>query len=137
MRFLVVDDDDLARFLLVRIVERAYPDALVATAACGEDGMALLGRAGERTLVVLSDFSMGPGRMDGIEFLDAVRERRPDAVRILVSGHLRDSLEPRLSAAGLHAFVEKVLGSSFALQIAAAVAGATGAKAADASRGGA
>jgi putative nucleotidyltransferase with HDIG domain len=80
-RVLFVDDDPLVGRAFKRDIERGG-DYEVTLAASGEDGLEVLGR--ERFGIVLSDYNMTG--MNGIEFLELVRERDPEAVRILVSG---------------------------------------------------
>jgi putative nucleotidyltransferase with HDIG domain len=79
-RCLVVDDDDLVRHALVRVIEGqglSCVDAPSAKAAIG-----ILERHGEIP-VVISDIHMP--EMDGLEFLRVVRQRWPDAAVIMLT----------------------------------------------------
>lgn len=79
-RVLFVDDEELIRITFERtLAGEAFE---VTTAESAEKGLEALAEGSFG--VVLADFHM-PG-MSGIEFLDAVKERSPDTVRILVSG---------------------------------------------------
>jgi response regulator RpfG family c-di-GMP phosphodiesterase len=76
-RVLIVDDDELILRALARILEsvgydtRCYQDPITALANIERD----------RPVVVISDFMM-PG-LDGVAFLEQVRDRAPGAARIL------------------------------------------------------
>ena len=55
----------------------------VYTAMSGSDGLAILGQ--ESVQVVISDYWMQG--MDGIEFLNKVKERWPEIQRVMLTGH--------------------------------------------------
>jgi CheY-like chemotaxis protein len=78
-------DDEPAILAALRRVFRPH-GYRVLTAACGAQALEILER--EAVGVVISDMSM-PG-MDGPTFLDRVRSRWPDTVRVLLTGHSRD-----------------------------------------------
>jgi response regulator RpfG family c-di-GMP phosphodiesterase len=75
-------DDEPGILAALRRVLRPY-GYRVLTASSGEDALKVLERQG--VSVVISDMSM-PG-MDGPAFLDVVRRRWPDTVRLLLTGH--------------------------------------------------
>lgn len=75
-------DDEPGILAALRRVFRPY-GYRVLTASSGEDALELLEH--ELVSVVISDMSM-PG-MDGPAFLDVVRRRWPDTVRLLLTGH--------------------------------------------------
>lgn len=80
-RILFVDDEPNILDTFRRNLRRAFD---VATAEGPEQGLQALENAGPFAVVV-SDLRMPV--MDGIAFLEHVRERAPDAVRIILSGH--------------------------------------------------
>lgn len=80
-RILFVDDEPNILDTFRRNLRRAFD---VATAEGPEQGLQALESAGPFAVVV-SDLRMPV--MDGIAFLEHVRERAPDAVRIILSGH--------------------------------------------------
>ncbi len=80
-KVLCVDDEPNVLSGLSLYLRRRYD---VQTALNGTEGLAAL-RDAEDTAVVISDMRM-PG-MDGAAFLSACRQARPDAVRMLLTGH--------------------------------------------------
>src|ERR1035437_9142856 len=87
---LLVDDEANVLSALQRaLFEEPYE---VLTATSGEDGLKQL--ISHRVKVIISDERM-PG-MDGSEFLSAVREKYPETVRIMLTGHA--SLESAMKA---------------------------------------
>lgn len=80
-RILFVDDEPNILDTFLRNLRRAFD---VSTAEGPEQGLLALEGKGPFAVVV-SDLRM-PG-MDGITFLEHVRQRAPDAVRIILSGH--------------------------------------------------
>ena len=71
---------------VLRSLERIFldDDYVIRTAGSGEEGLELLNEA-EQVQVVISDYRM-PG-MNGVEFLKEVFIRRPDTIRIVLSGY--------------------------------------------------
>jgi response regulator RpfG family c-di-GMP phosphodiesterase len=80
-KILFVDDDQNVLSAYERILRRHY---VVETALGGEEGLALMAERGSYAVVV-SDMQMP--RMDGSQFLAAVRERHPSTVRMLLTGY--------------------------------------------------
>ena len=80
-RILVVDDDPLVLGVLKEILSRGPYTVLGAPSA--EEALDLMGA--ETVDVVISDERM-PG-MQGSEFLAVVRQRHPDTMRIILTGH--------------------------------------------------
>jgi len=77
---LVVDDDPLSRGALCAVLEES--GFAVSEATRGEQALAVLER--QPVNMVIADYFM-PG-MSGIDLLAKVHERRPDVVRVLMSG---------------------------------------------------
>ena len=80
-RILFVDDDPNLLASCERNFRRKYQ---LDTAEGGEAGLARLAERGPYAVVV-ADRQMP--RMDGIQFLSAVRQRAPDTVRIMLTGN--------------------------------------------------
>jgi len=91
-RILVVDDEQNIRLTLSALLGRAGHS--VTTAASGEEAVALFGR--ERFDLMLVDLQM-PG-MNGMQVIDALRERGFDTTVIVLTGH--GSLESAIE--GIH-----------------------------------
>lgn len=81
-RIMCVDDDHNILAAYRRVLHRTGFE--VVTAVGGEEGLGTLAESGPFA-VVLSDMRM-PG-MDGIRFLMKVKERAPDTVRMMLTGH--------------------------------------------------
>ena len=82
MRILVVDDEEAIRESLDLVLRFEHHD--VVTASNGQEGLDALA-ADETIELVFLDIKM-PGR-DGLEILGDMRERRPDATVVMISGH--------------------------------------------------
>ena len=80
-KILFVDDEALALAGYERALHR---DFFLSTASGGTQGLATIETNGPFA-VVISDMRM-PG-MDGAEFLAQVRQKAPDTVRMLLTGH--------------------------------------------------
>jgi len=78
---LVVDDDDMVRAALVRTLHSAGYQ--VRDAASAQQALEMLKES--RSDVVLSDHLMPD--MTGLELLMRVRDRYPDCLRIIITGH--------------------------------------------------
>lgn len=110
MHILVVDDDPFMREMLPRVLLRAYaPDErpTVTTVGTPEEASRQLDGAADddETLVVLSDYNLRSIR-NGLDVLTEVSARRPDAIRILFSGHTREEIRG-IDKADIHDFLEK------------------------------
>jgi two-component system, cell cycle sensor histidine kinase and response regulator CckA len=85
---LVIDDEDLVRDVVARMIEDLGYAAV--TAADGPSGLAILDR--QPVHAVLVDLSMP--RMSGADVIAAVREKRPGLPVVLCSGYDRDRRGP-------------------------------------------
>ncbi len=81
LSLLLVDDEQNILKSLKRLLIDV--DCKVLTAESGEDGLKLL--ESNNIQVVVSDYRM-PG-MNGVEFLNKVKEKYPDTIRIVLSGY--------------------------------------------------
>jgi DNA-binding NtrC family response regulator len=105
VRVLHVDDDPALRELTAEVLGREGGDFEVTTAANAEEGLAALD---ERPIdCVVSDYEM-PGR-NGLEFLEAVRDRDPDLPFVLFTG--KRGLASDAIARGATDFMEKAGGA--------------------------
>jgi two-component system cell cycle sensor histidine kinase/response regulator CckA len=89
---LVIDDEDLVRDVVARMIEDLGYAALTATD--GPAGLAIIDS--QRVDAVLVDLTMP--RMSGVAVVDAVRERRPELPIVLCSGFDRDRRGVRADA---------------------------------------
>jgi two-component system, NtrC family, response regulator HupR/HoxA len=98
---LVVDDEVRSQEALRRTLEEAFD---VHTASSAEEAERIMAR--EWIQIVLCDHRM-PGT-SGVEFLKSVRERWPDAVRIIVSGYTNsEDIIAGINEAGIYQYVLK------------------------------
>ncbi len=102
-RILIVDDEPGVRAALTGILRDEGFE--VASAGSGEDGLVALGE--ERFDAVLLDVWL-PGK-DGLETLVELRERRIDAVVVMISGHGTIETAVRATRLGAFDFIEKPL----------------------------
>ncbi|MBW3552162.1 MAG: sigma-54 dependent transcriptional regulator [Gemmatimonadetes bacterium] len=102
-RILVVDDEEGIRHVLRQVLE--YEGHTVATAQGG--GEALTSYEEQRPDLTFLDVKMA--RMDGLEVLGRIREKDPEALVVMISGH--GSIETAVEATrrGAYDFLEKPL----------------------------
>ena len=108
IRVLCVDDNERITSLVADHFERTQPDIGVVAET---DPAVALDRldAGERVDCVVSDYRMPS--MDGLEFLDAVRERRPDVPFVLFTGEGSESVAAEAVRAGATDYISKSTGT--------------------------
>ena len=99
-RFLVVDDEDFMRNLIVRVLGRLGCEQ-VTTTESGTHALDVFDTADDEPQIVLCDLNM-PG-MDGIEFLRHLAERDFGGAIVLISGEDRRILQTAESLAQAHA----------------------------------
>ncbi len=98
---LVIDDEIRSQEALRRTLEEEFG---VLTASCAAEGRAIMER--EFVQVVLCDQRM-PGTT-GVEFLKEVRERWPDAVRLIISGYTEtEDIIAGINDAGIYQYILK------------------------------
>lgn len=103
LRVLFVDDEDHILRGLRRSMASLDAEWDMAFCTSGAEALALM-EAGREFDVVVSDMRMP--RMDGAEFLDAVRRRRPETIRVILSGYA--DVESILRTVGpAHAYLAK------------------------------
>ena len=98
---LVIDDEVRSQESIRRTLDEEFS---VLTASSAEEGRAIMER--ERINVVLCDHRM-PG-VTGIDFLKEVRERWPDAVRMIISGYTDvEDIIAGINDAGIYQYILK------------------------------
>jgi two-component system response regulator HupR/HoxA len=98
---LVIDDEVRSQESIRRTLDEEFN---VLTASSAEEGRTIMER--ERVQVVLCDHRM-PG-VTGIDFLREVRERWPDAVRMIISGHTDvEDIIAGINDAGIYQYILK------------------------------
>jgi DNA-binding NarL/FixJ family response regulator len=103
VRVMIVEDQGLMRALFARWLGEQTRFAVCGTAASGEGGLAELKAA--RPDLALVDFQL-PG-MDGLEFVRAARQVRPQ-LRALIVSSLTDPLTlTRIRESGVEGYIEK------------------------------
>ncbi|PSQ15279.1 hybrid sensor histidine kinase/response regulator [Halobacteriales archaeon QS_8_69_26] len=107
IRVLYVDDDPSLAELVGTALERQDDRIDVVTEGDGGEGLDRL--AGERVDCVVSDYEM-PGT-NGIEFLEAVRERHPDLPFILYTGKGSEAVASDAISAGVTDYLRKSTGT--------------------------
>jgi CheY-like chemotaxis protein len=100
---LYLDDEEPLAVLMKRMLE--HLGHRVAAFTRSEDALLAFKAAPADFDLVLSDLSM-PG-MSGIEFAASVREVRPDALVVIVTGHVQDKDVARARAVGVHEVIQK------------------------------
>ena len=108
---LVVDDDALMlRMLAPRIpaLKTTPPVGRVLVAQTPTAALKEIESVEGGPLVVLSDFNL-KAAMNGVQLLGEVRDRRPEALRILFSGYSAEQLGDAVTSGIVHGFVEKPL----------------------------
>ena len=102
-RILVVDDEEGIRHVLRQVLE--YEGHEVRTASGGGEALGIH----EEFSPDLTFLDVKMARMDGLEALDRIRERDPEAVVVMISGH--GSIETAVEATrrGAYDFLEKPL----------------------------
>lgn len=103
IRVLHVDDDENITALSAEYLRREDDRLSVTTADDPEDALDVL--EGEPIDCVVTDFKM-PG-MNGLELLEAVRERRSGLPVILFTGESRDEIDPDPLEAGVTDYLHK------------------------------
>jgi CheY-like chemotaxis protein len=103
LQILVVDDEDMVRRGVRRVLEQAGHE--ISEAASGREALALFSSAARPPDVVLLDLDMPDQR--GEDVLRELLQQRPDAVVLMVSGHSADAHEAELIALGARGFVRK------------------------------
>jgi two-component system response regulator HupR/HoxA len=98
---LVIDDEVRSQESLRRTLEE---DFTVFTASSAKDGRTIMER--ESVQVILCDQRMP--EMTGVEFLQEVRERWPDTVRIIISGYTEtEDIIAGINEAGIYQYLMK------------------------------
>ena len=100
---LYLDDEEPLAVLMKRMLERL--GHRVSAFTDSQDALSAFTAAPSQFDLVMSDLSM-PG-MSGIEFAQSVRAVRPDALVVIVTGHVQEKDVARARAAGVHEVIQK------------------------------
>ncbi|WP_281195046.1 PAS domain S-box protein [Halorubrum sp. F4] len=109
IRVLHVDDDPGLAEMVATFLEREDDRTEVRTEHDAEAGLRALGDVEDSIDCVVSDYDM-PGR-DGIEFLRAVREGRPDLPFVLFTGKGSEEVASEAISAGVTDYLQKRTGT--------------------------
>ena len=101
LRFLIAEDDDELRFIIVHLLQNEFPQAQIAAHANGRDALHDFDRNGAR--LVVSNHSMPV--MDGPTFVRQLRIRSSSLPILMVSGSPEARQEGQ--AAGISCFLDK------------------------------
>jgi len=121
IRVLHVDDDPAFSDLAVTYLERADDRMIVDTATSGREGLERLSGAVD---CVVSDYDMPD--MDGLEFLEAVREEYPDLPFVLFTGKGSEEVASEAISAGVTDYLQKQIGGDQFTVLANRVSNAVG-----------
>ena len=113
LRVVVADDDEDARFLIRRTLERSGRFSVVAEAGDGAEAAAVADE--QRPDLIILDLRMP--KVDGIAALPQIRAAAPDAVVIVVSTLPRERIANRAVDAGAHAVIGKSISPRRLLEI--------------------
>ena len=111
---LCVDDDPDVRSVTAAALERTHPNLVVSTADSGQEGLSRLdgieNDAARRDIdCIVSDYTMP--EMDGLEFLEAVRERDPEIPFLLFTGKGSETIASEAISAGVTDYLQKGTGT--------------------------
>ncbi|MFB6270409.1 MAG: PAS domain S-box protein, partial [Halobacterium sp.] len=105
VRVLLVDDDAAFADLTAEYLERENDDFTVTTRPGAPAALDHLADASERVDCVVSDHDMP--EMDGLEFLDAVRDDHPDLPFVLFTGKGSEEIASDAVSAGVTDYLQK------------------------------
>ena len=100
---LVVEDEQLMRRLLERILSRY--DTSVLLAADGEEALEIYRHHRGEIDVVLLD--LGLPKMSGWEVFNNLKQENPDLCIVVASGYMEPEVKSRMHDAGVEHFIEK------------------------------
>ncbi|USZ67078.1 response regulator [Halorussus salilacus] len=106
-RVLLVDDEPGVADLAAEYLERIADDMSVRTATAAPDGLELVGD--EEFDCVVSDYNMP--EMNGLEFLEAVRDGYPSLPFILYTGKGSEEIASEAISAGVTEYLQKETGT--------------------------
>jgi len=100
---LVVDDEETVRTTTARMLESGGYKALIAEDGC--EGLAIFKKHADEIQVVMLDLTMP--HMDGVETFREIRQVKPDAAVILMSGYNQQEAVQHFTGKGLAGFIQK------------------------------
>jgi len=109
LRVLHVDDEPDFAELAATFLEREREEFEVDTATSATEGLAFLAEADDTVDCIVSDYDM-PG-MDGLEFLETVREEHPKLPFVLFTGRGSEEIASEAITAGVTEYLNKGSGT--------------------------
>jgi DNA-binding NarL/FixJ family response regulator len=103
VRVLIAEDNELLAHALTALLESSSDVEVVAVAHDGAEALEVADRV--EVDVVVMDVTLP--RLDGIEATRRLRERRPQARVVIVSGHDSETLGDEAAAAGAVSYLRK------------------------------
>lgn len=103
-QLLYVDDDEIMRQVVQRLLERA--GWRVATAPDAASALTLLSQPGHGVQAVVSDMTMPPG-ISGLELCRIIARRHPGMPMLICSGHRTDELLAQAESVGIRQVLAK------------------------------
>jgi CheY-like chemotaxis protein len=121
-KFLVVDDSDLFRAVLGKVLRKRWPEAQVVEATNGYAAGMLVNN--EKPDVVLLDLNM-PGGTDGFGVMENIQTdyRRTSAKIVVISGTEEPDMDRRVKTWGAHAFIKKPIVPDRVIKVVAELLG--------------
>ncbi|MDD2619662.1 MAG: response regulator [Syntrophomonadaceae bacterium] len=105
MKILIVDDSQLVKKLLLKVIKDYLPDVLVFLANNGEEGFQIYQE--EKPDYVLTDLLMP--KMNGQELLRLIKDSEYKAKVIVMSADIQKSTREEIEAMDVIAFINKPL----------------------------
>lgn len=102
-RIYIVEDNEIMREMLVQFISDLDDMEIAGAAETGEEALEDLAHADVDLFVV----DMALPKMNGAEFIEQARQRRPDVPFLVLSAHGENSYVTRARAAGAHGYVLK------------------------------
>jgi CheY-like chemotaxis protein len=100
-KFIIVDDEKAARYLIRHVIEEHYPSANISEAADGEAALQLYDKYGADLMVIDHHMPF----LSGTELVKTLRERKAAIPLVMVSNH--SNVKSDAMYAGLTYFVDK------------------------------
>lgn len=107
---IIAEDSAVVRRVWALIMQTEFPGYEVVACGDGEQGLSVAQARRDTRLIITTDFDMGPGHMNGIEFTEAVRESGLSAPVVMISaiaGEIRRCYRERMAACGIVALHSK------------------------------
>ena len=97
LSILLVEDDECAGELLLSLLKRRFPQALISFAADGSSGLEAVRK--HLPDIVITDINMP--EMDGVQLIKSIAAIKPDTRIIVVTAHSDNQVFDRITATGV------------------------------------